>query len=63
MNVDSTPSPFENVAAQDLDPTAAGAAALDDIDPLAGLRDRFHIPRDESGRRYFTEYIFAKHCT
>lgn len=50
MNADLTSSPFENVAAQDLDPTAAGAAALDGIDPLAGLRARFHIPRDESGR-------------
>ena len=37
MTASNTPttSPFDGIAAADLDPTAAGAAHLDGLDPLA----------------------------
>ena len=44
-----TTSPFDGIAAADLDPTAAGAAHLDGLDPLAGFRSRFHLPKRPDG--------------
>ena len=50
---DSTTSqdtPFDAIAAADLEPTEAFAARMDEIDPLATFRDRFHLPTDDRGR-------------
>ena len=48
-------SPFDGIAAADLEPTAAGAARLDEVDSLASFRDRFHLPKgpDGSAAGYF----------
>ena len=44
------PSPFDGMAASELEPTQACAERLDGIDPLAAYRDRFHHPVDQNGR-------------
>jgi kynureninase len=51
MTASNTPttSPVDGIAAADLDPTAAGAAHLDGLDPLAGFRSRFHLPKRPDG--------------
>ncbi|MCP4794604.1 MAG: kynureninase, partial [Phycisphaeraceae bacterium] len=42
-------SPYDGIAAADLDPTATGAARLDEIDSLSRFRDRFHLPKGPDG--------------
>lgn len=52
MTDSTTPreTPFDAIAASDLEPTESFAARMDEIDPLASFRDRFHLPTDDRGR-------------